>query len=740
MNSNYSSAGVDSRDKPSAVSVRKRSRRAHLGTMQRSYVPFYYQKYSAMSGIKDSLKDLLSQVFGRADFADVLEDRWEYSETFEGEVISGTRQHRGGRGASHLDHVPATAEMEASPLYASDGGGASSEPAEDLAKLSETRPSERSTADVGATLPQAGTPVVTLPPEQEPAVTLPQAQEPAVTIPQAQEPSVTIPQAQEPSVSAEESVDSRNSVGSSPGIPAQQKSSLDTGNLIAQIAFDSPTMAYPGPAGGNSALSGEVASLPDGADLGAIVAGAETTAVTPSGSSGQRQAPRTAPLLLVRRDESPKRPKKPLRLQQTKPKQETHDSSAAADTLKADQKQARRQEREQAPPEEEDSLERIVTDRSVHSVTLSMSAEEHAPLTSYDFGVLAPPPNSELKARLREQLVSNLESDLDNLSSAPEEQIIQLLIESLEDPKIDLPPFPSAAKRLLGSGADSPEEDDVLDVVKSDPGLAGSVIRAANSPFYMAAAPVASLGSAVVRIGLREVRRVALAAAMASTFDVKGFEPLIDSAHVHSLTAGTSAEALSRTFSIEPGVAFLSGLLHNAGELLTYRLLRRAYGKGHPAEAPWHDRLEFVHNMALKYHCYFGAMFIEPWDLPKELEASLVYHHHPYLAGDEHEELASLIHVANATGAAAIRHARSQIWQEYLSRLKKQRDQNSSPNGRSTAGVDGIELVPIVEIMEMLPPGFPKSRIHSIIRDILLRVAASSLADHPGDVSTVTHY
>jgi len=335
--------------------------------------------------------------------------------------------------------------------------------------------------------------------------------------------------------------------------------------------------------------------------------------------------------------------------------------------------------------------------------------------------------------------MDSLQDDLDRLGSHHEEVIVELLLEALENPVIDMPPFPAAARRLLGSGDDGPEEDDILDVVKSDPGLAGSVIKAANSPFYMAAAPVASLGSAVVRIGMREVRRVALASAMAATFDVKGFEPLIEVSHTHSLTVGTSAEAFAKTFKVDTGVAFLSGLLHDSGELLTYRLLVRAYGDAPPRNAPWQGRLHFVRELAKKYHCHLGAMFIEPWDLPAELEASLVYHHHPYLAADDFEELASLIHVANATTDVALRHARSDLWHQYLTRLEQRRDQSGGA-ASGTAGVDGIELLPVGEIMEMLPPGFARQRVHAIVRDILLRVTAGALSHTRDDATTITHH
>ena len=63
-------------------------------------------------------------------------------------------------------------------------------------------------------------------------------------------------------------------------------------------------------------------------------------------------------------------------------------------------------------------------------------------------------------------------------------------------------------------------------MIKGDPALAGKVVKTANSPFYMAAIPVNSLPRAVTRIGMEETRRICLAAAVASSFQVQGFEDL----------------------------------------------------------------------------------------------------------------------------------------------------------------------------------------------------------------------
>ena len=633
-----------------------------------------------MSGFKDSVKQILAQVFGRADYADVLEDTWDYSDTFEGEVVDGM--------------MPARAESE---------GRAEPQPRRPIA------PTQEMTASPAQGETQR-TPIST--PIRVPT-------EPMETL-EGEQPEAT-----------------RVTVENLAAVTGAVPDALDTGNLIAQIAFDNPAGLYPEHATGSSPASGQVDSI-GGDDLSDLVAGAQTTealqAATDRVSTTRGPAAKPTPLLLVKKEAAKAEPL----LLKNAPGPATVAPTAKEVAPKSSEKQQRqttRSGRSLDIEDEEDSLH-FVRSKRTSSATVIEASTEHAPLSAYDYGVKPPPYPDDLSG-LHTALTDSLQRDLNLLGSHREEVIVELLLEALENPTVDLPPFPAAARRLLGTGDASPDDDDILDVVKSDPGLAAQVIKAANSPFYMAAAPVASLGSAVVRIGLREVRRVALAAAMAATFNVDGFEPLVDTSHIHSLTAGTSSEALSKTFHIEPGVAFLAGLLHDAGELLTYRLLGRGYGQGPRQKAPWRDHLPFVRELAKKYHCYLGALFIQPWDLPAELGASLVYHHHPYMAGDDQEELASLIHVANATADVALRHARSDIWQQYLARLQERREQSSAPAKVGSAGVDGIDLLPLAEIMEMLPPGFPRPRIHSIIRDILLRVAADSLKAGFDDATTL---
>ncbi|HCP47093.1 MAG TPA: hypothetical protein DIU15_13690, partial [Deltaproteobacteria bacterium] len=58
-----------------------------------------------MSKFKKSLQDLFSSVFGRADYKAVLEDQWEYAESFDGNLLAAQPDEED-------TGVPATVSMD----------------------------------------------------------------------------------------------------------------------------------------------------------------------------------------------------------------------------------------------------------------------------------------------------------------------------------------------------------------------------------------------------------------------------------------------------------------------------------------------------------------------------------------------------------------------------------------------------------------------------------------------------
>ena len=279
----------------------------------------------------------------------------------------------------------------------------------------------------------------------------------------------------------------------------------------------------------------------------------------------------------------------------------------------------------------------------------------------------------------------------------------------------ELPPLPVGAGRLLGADGGAPTDEEVIDAIKADPSLAGSVVKAANSPFYMAAVPAASLQAALVRLGVDEARRIAIAAAFEGTFELPGYEESVLGMRRHALACAIACEILGRTArELDSGQAFLAGLLHDAGELLVHRLL--VAEKGDETLDP-----EIVSRLARRVHPRTGALLFGGWDLDATIASCLAWHHAPGDAEERFAPLCHVVHVGDMIADLALEHAETTTWKDALT-LYQDRD---DPGARERAvATDGIDDIPVDAVLGAVPRGFGADRVQGVIRGVLLRMAS----------------
>jgi len=114
--------------------------------------------------------------------------------------------------------------------------------------------------------------------------------------------------------------------------------------------------------------------------------------------------------------------------------------------------------------------------------------------------------------------------------------------------------------------------DDMAKVLKLDPALAGRVLRLANSAYVGLPQSVGSITSAVVLLGQKRIRSLAITSGILSGFKTTNELPFA-LAHFwrHSIGAALVAESitkyLKRYAAIDGDEAFAAGLLHDVGKL-----------------------------------------------------------------------------------------------------------------------------------------------------------------------------
>lgn len=197
-----------------------------------------------------------------------------------------------------------------------------------------------------------------------------------------------------------------------------------------------------------------------------------------------------------------------------------------------------------------------------------------------------------------------------------------------------LPVLPKVTIRLL-KALDAPDSSskDIAEIIVAEPALTARILKLANSSFYGQRGLISKIHNAVVVLGLKTIRSLALTVwthtlrSQARSVEVLNLlSPLL----THGLAAGIIARLLAERVNLACGEdAFMAGLLHDIGRVALVAQMGTEYQTQilDPAVhlgMPLHDKegeiLGFDHRA-------IGSALMASWSLPAFL-ANVVEHHH----------------------------------------------------------------------------------------------------------------
>ena len=189
-----------------------------------------------------------------------------------------------------------------------------------------------------------------------------------------------------------------------------------------------------------------------------------------------------------------------------------------------------------------------------------------------------------------------------------------------------LPVFPKAATEALRLARD-PESGprDIERALANDPVLAGEVVQLANSVAAGSSTAVNSLGGALIRVGTVAAGNLIAAAAVRSCFASGKLHNL----WTHSSETGQNAGKLASLSNLDPGEAYLAGLVHDIGRLPfeiseAGRLVRQWEEADFPAV--------YAEMLATGTdHAEVGAEILTRWNFPDSIVEAVRFHHRPEL-------------------------------------------------------------------------------------------------------------
>ncbi len=200
------------------------------------------------------------------------------------------------------------------------------------------------------------------------------------------------------------------------------------------------------------------------------------------------------------------------------------------------------------------------------------------------------------------------------------------LTDRFTNEKVALPLLDESVERVLDAATDERTDAKTLaELIKRDQALAGHVLRVSNSPLYAPASPIVSLQQAVSRLGMRQVREVALMISMQTrVFEVKGFARELKALFGHAIAAAMFAQEIARSRRRNVEEAFLSGLLHDVGKPI---VLQAIVDSKSPTARAVRRQPARVWGLVDELHGLAGRALAEAWALPPALAEMIAGHH-----------------------------------------------------------------------------------------------------------------
>ena len=174
--------------------------------------------------------------------------------------------------------------------------------------------------------------------------------------------------------------------------------------------------------------------------------------------------------------------------------------------------------------------------------------------------------------------------------------------------------------------------DEIVEILRHDPGLATNVLRLANSAFFGVPRKVETLKHAVTLLGVKRFAQIAVSASVSKAMDaaVEGYDLSPGELWLHSIAVSRTAEVLARHKKFaETNDVFTPALLHDMGKLVLGQFvqeerqnLERIMSTGLP--------LDVAENMVLGTdHAEVGALILARWSFPDDIVNAVRWHHNP---------------------------------------------------------------------------------------------------------------
>lgn len=197
---------------------------------------------------------------------------------------------------------------------------------------------------------------------------------------------------------------------------------------------------------------------------------------------------------------------------------------------------------------------------------------------------------------------------------------------------VNLPTIPETMTRVANL-LDNPdvELDEVAEVILTDQVMASRVIKIVNSPMFRPMHEIKSLKRALIYLGFRRIREIALTCSIIKTFEGKEGAFDIKTFWQHSFGVGIVSKIIAQRVRYpETEKAYICGIIHDIGEVFLSSYQNEMFQKIIDLiKGTCHSFAEAELFMLGTTHCELGLSLAKKWNFPLEYCDVIENHHSP---------------------------------------------------------------------------------------------------------------
>lgn len=233
-----------------------------------------------------------------------------------------------------------------------------------------------------------------------------------------------------------------------------------------------------------------------------------------------------------------------------------------------------------------------------------------------------------MTSKERSERIQNVTAKLEKLPTLP--AVMMKIVEMADDPDITAP--------------------HIARFISHDQSITAKILKLANSPFYGLSQKIGNINLAIVVLGTKAVKDLALAATVADLFRQGDFCAVSDLKRfwAHSIAVMSACRVIvqEKDFSLSSDITTI-GLLHDIGKIVfcieiedDYKLVEELVRRDAVST--------FTAEMALFNfsHADVGGWLIENWSLPPYQVEAIYNHHQPWLS-DSDPNIAMIVNFAD---------------------------------------------------------------------------------------------